>query len=144
MSLNRRQLIAATTVASAYSSPLMGATAAQSKPYQSKKLYHGVCYYPELWPEEDIDKDIAEMKKLGINVVRIAEFMWSHMEPKEGRISLDFLRRVMDKMHRANIEVILCTPTATPPIWLVHNHPERCHKNADGEIMSHGARQHAS
>lgn len=116
----------------------------RNKNYRVKKLYHGVAYYPELWPLENIDQDIIEMKKVGINVVRMAEFAWATMESNEGKIDLNLFKMVMDKMHQANIDVILCTPTATPPIWLTHNHPERCHKNADGEIMSHGARQHAS
>ena len=116
----------------------------RNKNYRIKKLYHGVAYYPELWPVDNIDQDIKEMKKLGINVVRMAEFAWATMEPEEGKIDLSLFKMVMDKMHQANIDVVLCTPTATPPIWLTHNHPERCHKNADGEVMSHGARQHAS
>lgn len=108
------------------------------------KLYHGVAYYPELWPESDVDKDIAEMKKLGINLVRIAEFAWSKMEPDEGRISMAFFKRVMDKLHKAGIAVCLCTPTATPPIWLTHNQPDRMYIDAKGQFMVHGARQHAS
>ena len=61
-----------------------------------KKLFHGAAYYPELWPEADIDRDLAEMKRLGINVVRMGEFAWSKMEPDDGRISLEFFLRVMD------------------------------------------------
>ncbi|MBL4826767.1 MAG: beta-galactosidase [Spongiibacteraceae bacterium] len=64
--------------------------ASDPKPYGIKKLYHGAAYYPELWPPEDVVADIAEMKKLGINVVRMGEFAWSTMEPNEGRISLDY------------------------------------------------------
>ena len=116
----------------------------RTKNYRLKKLYHGVAYYPELWPLEDIDRDIKEMKSLGINVARMAEFAWSTMETEEANINLSLFKMVMDKMYAAGIDVVLCTPTATPPIWLTHNHPERCHKDADGVIMSHGARQHAS
>jgi len=108
------------------------------------KLYHGAAYYPELWPESDVDRDVVEMKKLGINVVRIAEFAWAKMEPDEGKISLAFFRRVMDKLQAAGIQVVLCTPTATPPIWLTYGHPERAFVDSEGHMMSHGARQHAS
>jgi len=145
MTLDRRQLLKLTAVAGTLPVPGLRAEASSPVPYQPKKLYHGVAYYPELWPEADIDRDIGEMKKLGINVARMAEFAWSTMEPKQGKkISLDFFKRVMDKLHAAGIDVVLCTPTATPPIWLTHNHPQRCHKNAEGEIYIHGARQHAS
>jgi beta-galactosidase len=109
-----------------------------------KGLYHGAAYYPELWPDTEIDRDIAIMRETGINVVRMGEFAWAKMEPDEGRISLSYFARVMDKLHAAGIDTIFCTPTATPPIWLVDGHPERCYVNVDGVTMVHGARQHAS
>ena len=40
--------------------------AAQAVPPQWDRLYHGVAYYPELWPASDVDCDIAEMQKLDI------------------------------------------------------------------------------
>lgn len=116
----------------------------KSTDYQLKKLYHGVCVYPELWPRAELDRDIREMQKLGINFVRIGEFCWSTIETEQGKIDLELLKWSMDKFYQAGIDVVLCTPTATPPIWLTYNKPEHCHKNADGDIMSHGARQHAS
>lgn len=121
-----------------------GANAVSSVDYTMNKLWHGVCYYPELWPVEDIARDIAEMKKLGINVIRIGEFTWSTLEPREGKISTQFMREVMDKFHAADIAVVFCTPTPTPPVWLTHGHPDRLFVNADGERLIHGARQHVS
>lgn len=115
-----------------------------STPYKMSKLIHGVCYYPELWPAEDVDRDITEMKALGINLIRIGEFTWSSMEPEEGKISTRFFRDVMDKFHAAGISVVFCTPTPTPPVWLTHGHPDRLFVNADGERLIHGARQHVS
>jgi beta-galactosidase len=109
-----------------------------------KKLYHGACYYPELWPEGDIDRDLAEMKRLGLNVVRLGEFAWAKIEPDEGVISVDFFVRVLDKLHAAGVDAVACTPTATPPVWLTHGHAERCFVDAEGRTMMHGARQHAS
>ncbi len=108
------------------------------------KLFHGTCYYPELWPEADIDRDLAEMKKLGLNFVRMGEFTWSRMEPDEGKISVDFFVRVLDKLHAAGLGVVYCTPTPTPPVWLTHGRPDRCYVDAEGRVMIHGARQHAS
>lgn len=111
---------------------------------QPTKLYHGAAYYPELWPEADIDRDIAEMKKLGINIVRMGEFAWARMEPDEGAISFAFFQGVLDRLHEAQIDVVLCTPTATPPVWLSYGHPERSFVDGDGHVMIHGARQHMS
>ncbi len=107
-------------------------------------LYHGASYYPELWPEADIDRDIAGIKAAGLNVVRLGDFAWSHLEPEEGRISTALFARVMDKLHAAGIGVVFCTPTASAPVWLSHGHPERRFVDAEGRVMSHGARQHVS
>ena len=53
--------------------------------------YIGAAYYPELWDESEIDRDIEQMKAHGMNVMRIGEFAWSKMEPREGEIDLSFL-----------------------------------------------------
>lgn len=107
-------------------------------------LYHGSCHYPELWPEAELDREIARMREAGLNLVRIGEFGWSKMEPEEGCISLDYFVGVMDRFHAAGLGVVFCTPTPTPPVWLTHGHPERCFVDAEGRVMSHGARQHVS
>ena len=78
--------------------------------------YIGSDYYPEDWPEEQLDEDIAKMKEAGMNVARIAEFAWSRMEPSDGVFEFGWLHRVVDALGAAGIAVILGTPTATPPI----------------------------
>ncbi|MDI3412442.1 beta-galactosidase [Bacillus sonorensis] len=59
---------------------------------KQQKLYHGACFYPELWNEAVLEEDIHMMKETGINVVRIGEFAWSKMEPEEGCFDISFLR----------------------------------------------------
>lgn len=113
-------------------------------PNATPPLFHGACYYPELWPEADVDRDIAAIKAAGLNLVRIGDFAWSHLEPEEGRFSTAFFIRVMDKLHAAGLSVVFCTPTAAAPVWLTHGHPERLFVDAEGRVMSHGARQHIS
>ncbi|TRZ38183.1 beta-galactosidase [Niallia circulans] len=108
----------------------------------AKKLYHGAAYYPELWDEKTILTDIRLMKETGINVVRIGEFAWSKMEPVEGEIDLTFFLQIISLLHENGIEVIMCTPSATPPIWMSDNHPERMYVDSDGKTMIHGSRQH--
>ena len=66
----------------------------------AKPPYLGVAYYPEDWPEEYMDADIAKMKELGINLARIAEFAWHRMEPKEGEYDFSFFHKVVDKLGR--------------------------------------------
>ena len=102
---------------------------------------HGAAYYPELWDKNTWEKDIEHMKHLGINTVRIGEFAWSIMEPNPDEYHFEKFVEAMDLLAENNISVILCTPTATPPIWISHNHPERM--LSDGGVpFSHGGRQH--
>ena len=107
-----------------------------------ESLYHCAAYYPELWPESDIENDIFYMKKAGINLVRMGEFAWHFMEPAEDQINISFFVRIVNLLYKNGIKTIMCTPTPTPPIWLTHNHPERLVKDQSGNLYIHGARQH--
>ena len=89
-----------------------------------KKIYIGAAYYPELWDESEIDKDIRRCKELGINALRTGEFAWGKMEPKEGEFHLDWLEKIVDKLYENGIYTVMCTPTATPPRWLLDKYPE--------------------
>ncbi|MCX6374960.1 MAG: beta-galactosidase, partial [Armatimonadetes bacterium] len=109
----------------------------------SNPPYLGAAYYPEDWPIEQIDDDIALMKAAGTNIMRIAEFAWSRMEPDEGKYDFDWLHLVVEKLGAAGISVIMCTPTCTPPIWLIEKHPETLFVREDGAPVYHGARRHA-
>ncbi|NLE67501.1 MAG: beta-galactosidase [Lentisphaerae bacterium] len=104
--------------------------------------YFGAAYYPEAWPLEQVDEDIALMKKAGMNVMRVAEFAWSRMEPQEGSYDFDWLHTVVDKLGKAGIAAIMCTPTATPPAWLTSRYPEVLFVDENGVPNQHGARRH--
>ncbi len=108
-----------------------------------KPPYLGAAYYPEDWPLEQIDEDIAQMKRAGMNVMRIAEFAWSRMEPTEGHYDFSWLHLVIDKLGENGIATILCTPTCTPPAWLTKKHPETLIVMQNGVPHQHGARRHA-
>ncbi len=110
----------------------------------SQKLYYGAAYYPEVWPEAEIDKDIIRMRDLKMNVMRIGEFSWSRMEPTEGNYDFKWLHAIIEKLHKNGIDVILGTPTATPPVWLAEKHPEIFQINEQGIQLSHGARRNCS
>lgn len=104
--------------------------------------YIGAAYYPELWPADEVDADIAKMHEVGINCVRVGEFAWSRMEPEEGVFCFDWLREVLDKMAAAHIAVILCTPSATPPKWLTDRYPETLRMYSNGKRAQFGGRCH--
>ena len=103
----------------------------------------GVCYYPEHWPEAWWEADAARMKALGLSYVRIAEFAWSRMEPNPGEYRFDWLDRAIATLGEAGLKVVLCTPTATPPKWLIDAHPDILPVDPKtGRTRGFGSRRH--
>lgn len=109
-----------------------------------KKHYYGTAYYPEAWDFGYVDQDIERMKELGMNVMRIGEFAWSSMEPTEGNFTFKWLHDVIEKLHSNGIDVVLGTPTATPPAWLAHKHPEIFVVDDRGVPKTHGHRRNCN
>ena len=78
-------------------------------------FYFGADYYPEQWPEERWPEDAHLMAEAGFNVVRLAEFAWSKLEPGEGQFDFDWLDQGDRDSLDTGIQVVLGTPTAFPP-----------------------------
>ncbi len=104
-------------------------------------FYFGVDYYPEHWPEEDWPRDARLMAEAGFNVVRLAEFAWSKMEPKEGQYDFDWLDRAISLLASQGMRVVLGTPTASPPPWLMTKYPELFRMREDGQRVTFGNRR---
>jgi len=102
----------------------------------------GVCYYPEHWDEKLWGDDLRRMKENGIFTVRIAEFAWSKIEPREGEFTYDFFDAFLDTAKKHNIKVIFGTPTATPPAWLTNKYPDVLNCTIEGIPFYHGMRRH--
>lgn len=102
----------------------------------------GVCYYPEHWPAHQWESDARRMAELGIARVRIAEFAWSRMEPEPGRYEWAWLDDAIETLARHGLKIVLGTPTASPPKWLVDQHPEILPVTRDGTVMQFGSRRH--
>lgn len=107
-----------------------------------KKIKLGVCYYPEQWPREIWGSDLERMLDAGIQVIRIAEFAWSKVEPMEGDYSFAFFDEFLDLCDEKGMKVIFCTPTATPPAWLTNKYPEVLNQDINGVKFRHGSRRH--
>ncbi len=107
-------------------------------------LYFGVDYYPEHWPEERWPEDARLMAEAGFNVVRLAEFAWSRMEPEEGRYDLGWLDRAIAGLAEQGMKVVLGTPTASPPPWLMTQHPEAFLVRSSGQRVTYGNRRNYS
>ena len=102
----------------------------------------GTCYYPEHWPEEIWPEDARRMAGLGLVWVRIGEFAWSRIEPRPGRYDWGWMDRAIEVLARAGLKIVLGTPTATPPRWMLDRHPDMLAHDAEGRLRGFGSRRH--
>lgn len=102
----------------------------------------GCCYYPEHWPEDIWAEDARRMAEMGLALVRVGEFAWSRIEPEPGTYGWDWLDRAIETLHAAGLKVILGTPTATPPKWLVDRMPDMVAIDEQGRPRGFGSRRH--
>lgn len=103
--------------------------------------YYGADYYPEHWPEERWETDAKLMQEAGFNTVRLAEFAWVKMEPAKGKFDFSWLEKVIGILGEREIGVVLGTPTAAAPAWLMEAHPEMYRVNEHQQKASFGNRQ---
>ncbi len=102
----------------------------------------GVCYYPEHWPQERWAKDAAQMRETGLTRVRIGEFAWSRIEPEPGQLNWAWLDQAIETLHEAGLGIIMGTPTATPPKWVVDAMPDMIAIDRNGKPRGFGSRRH--
>ncbi|HMP91715.1 MAG TPA: beta-galactosidase [Phnomibacter sp.] len=84
----------------------------------------GIYYYPEQWPETQWERDIQKIASMGFEFVHLAEFAWFKMEPREGVYDFNWLDKVVNLCTRNHLKVVLCTPSATTPVWMRLKYPE--------------------
>lgn len=101
----------------------------------------GVDYYPEHWPASRWTTDAKLMQEAGINLVRLAEFAWARMEPRQDLYDFDWLDQAIDLLAEHGIQIILGTPTASPPPWLMAQDPTLFRVNEQGRRLSYGHRR---
>lgn len=104
-------------------------------------FYFGVDYYPEQWPEAYWPEAARLMAEAGFNVVRLADFAWSKMEPRDGQFEFDWLDRAIASLASHGIRIVLATPTASPPPWLMHKFPQAFRVGKDGLRLTYGNRR---
>lgn len=83
------------------------------------------------------------MAGLGLTYVRIGEFAWSRLEPAAGELRFEWLDEAVDVLTSAGLGVVMGTPTATPPKWLVDKFPEMLPVDPHtGRTRGFGSRRH--
>ncbi len=105
-------------------------------------LAFGVDYYPEQWPESRLELDACLMAEAGFNTVRLAEFAWSKMEPSPGQYDFDWLDRAITVLSARGMKIVLGTPSAGPPPWLIQRYPEALRVLENGQRQVYGHRRY--
>lgn len=102
----------------------------------------GIDYYPEQWSRELWESDANLMQETGVSTVRMAEFAWSRLEPAEGDYRFEWLDAAIDTFASRGMQVVLCTPTNTPPNWLTARYPDVLPLDEQLHVVRPGVRGH--
>ncbi len=87
-------------------------------------MYIGAAYYPEFYSKDKWETDAKLMEKARFNVVRMAEFAWCKLEPKEGEFYFEWLDEIIELMASHGMKTVLGTPSGAPPQWLYSKYPD--------------------
>jgi beta-galactosidase len=82
------------------------------------------------------------MVELGLSWVRIGEFSWSKIEPKEGELDWEWLDCIVELLRSHKLDIIMGTPTATPPKWVLDKYPDMLAIDELGNVRGFGSRRH--
>ncbi|UBV43679.1 beta-galactosidase [Deinococcus taeanensis] len=105
-------------------------------------LLLGTCDYPEHVPPDRWAPYARQQRELGLHFVRVAEFAWSRLEPRPGDFNWAWLDEAVDAYHAQGLRVVMCTPTPTPPAWLIRAHPDILAFDEHGRVREFGSRRH--
>jgi beta-galactosidase len=105
-------------------------------------LNFGAAYYPEHVSPERVLEDAKLMQEAGMTLVRMAEFSWIREESEEGTFDFSWLDHAVETLGQHGVRSLLCTPTATPPKWVMDTYPDVYQYHADGRRREFGGRRH--
>ena len=109
---------------------------------RNESLTLGVCDYPEHVVKSDWQNHALQQKALGLSIVRLAEFSWAKIEPQEGKYDWQWLDEAILIYQSQGLSVVLGTPTATPPAWLIKKYPDVLPVDENGQVKKFGSRRH--
>lgn len=108
----------------------------------NRPVQMGVDYYPEHWLPAMWEQDARLMAESGVRIVRVGEFAWSRMEPSDGKFDWAWLDEALNTLHRHGLQVVIGTPTMTPPRWLTEKCPDILPVLPSGQLNHEGVRGH--
>ena len=75
------------------------------------------------------------------DVTQTTAIVWARGD-SPGTLTFDWLDRAIDTLGAAGLKVVLGTPTATPPRWMIDKHPDMLAVDAEGRARKFGSRRH--
>ncbi len=105
-------------------------------------MFHfGVDYYPEQWPEDRWPIDADLMMRARFTCVRLAEFSWGVLEHAAGTFDFGWLDRAVELLAGRGLKIVLGTPTASPPSWLMQADRSMARVSETGQVVAYGNRR---
>jgi len=110
----------------------------------SSRFYYGASYSPLVFPESDWVRDLENMQRAGMNLVRLGDVhgSWDMIEPRQGEYRLEELGRFYRLAAEYEIEILISTGASGPPLWLAKRFPNVTLLNSRGERYPLGASYH--
>jgi beta-galactosidase len=86
----------------------------------------GSSYYPPTHNESDWARDLANMRRAGLNIIRTAELItsWDYIEARRGEAEFEWLDRIFELAAENSIQIVLGTGSCNPPIWMLEHYPD--------------------
>ena len=86
----------------------------------------GSSYYPPTHAQEDWARDIANMQKAGLTMIRTRELItsWDYIEPERGAPEWEWLDRTFELAAQHDIQIVLGTGSCNPPVWMIELYPD--------------------
>ena len=104
------------------------------------QLGYGADYCPEQHSDDDVKKHLDLAKEAGLNFLSVNIFTWSLIQKDEGNFNFEATDFIMNELAKREIRADLATPTASPPMWLIHKYPEVLMEDINGNKFYGGSR----
>ena len=90
------------------------------------KFFYGASYYPLFREESDWEEEMKMIAETGLNFIRTAELFnsWDRIQPKPDKYNFAWLDKIFDLAAKYDIQILLGTGTASPPLWLKHKYED--------------------
>ncbi|GMA23661.1 beta-galactosidase [Luteimicrobium album] len=109
--------------------------------WNPERIAYGGDWSPEQWPEADWPAQLTALRDAGITTVTLGVFAWARLQPHPDVWDFAWFDRALDLLHREGFDVVLATPTASPPVWFSRAHPSSRVVDRDGVRLELGSRQ---